>query len=433
MRTPRRKRPSLAVMAAVVAMVAMVCSSGTSAAASSGGSAPGVTSSTITVASLATSSGALSSGFVDLIYGVKAYLDMVNAHGGVDGRKIIWSKVADDQASPTTDEIQARNLVEQDHVFAIVGVATPFFESGPYLASTGTPTFGYLVEGGWNKYPNLFGAYGSEIGYNTRAGVLTYVAHEEHAQSVAVLAYGFVATSKDACQAAATGMKRNGVNVAYQDLDMTYLEDPTSDVEQMAAHHTDLVLTCLDGPEDLSIAESLHQYGVNAKEIWENGYDRATVRQNAAALSGDLFYLQHVPFEAVQEFPGKYPSMAQYIATMNKYEPTWTYDDISFQGWVNAELFVAGLRAVGRDLTQQKLVNAINKMTDFTAGGLIAPVNWKTAHTKSTPPFCSAWLQVTTSGKYQSVLVQHGDQTYMCFGATSPTVLPFPAGVEPNG
>jgi Periplasmic binding protein len=314
-----------------------------------------------------------------------------------------------------------------------VGVGTPFFEAGPYLGQTGTPTFGYLVEGGWDKYPNLFGAYGSVLDYNTSTGVLTYVAKQLHAQSVAVLAYGFVATSKDACEPSVTGLEQNGINVGFQDLNMSYLEDPTADAQQMAAHHTDLVLTCLDGPENLKVAQALHQYGVNAKEIWQNGYDRTVARQNAAVMNGDLFSLQHVPFEAAQEYPGKYPAMQQYIDTMNKYEPQWTYDDISFQGWVNAEQFVTGLREVGKGtLTQKALVDAINNGPPFTASGLTSPINWKTSHTLSTPPFCSGWVEATASGDYQSTFVQHGDQTYMCFGRSSPTVLPLPAGVEPN-
>jgi branched-chain amino acid transport system substrate-binding protein len=418
--------------ASLALSLASVGWSGAAEASGSGGSAPGVTSNTINVASLAAASGALSTGFVDLIYGVKAYFDMVNAHGGVDGRKIHWIKVADDQGSPTTDEIQARNLVQQDHVFAIVGVGTPFFESGPYLGSTGTPTFGYLVEGGWNKYHNLFGAYGSVLDYNTNGGALTYVVHQLHDTSVAVMAYGFVATSKDACQAAVSGMKHNGVNVSYQDLNMSYLEDPTPDVQQISAHHADLVFTCVDGPENLKIAEALHQYGVNAKLVWLNGYSRSVASDNAAVMNGDLFQLQHVPFEAVKYFPGKYPAMAQYISTMNKYEPAWTYDDISFQGWVNAELFVDGLKKVGKNLTQQKLISAINNITNFTADGLTGNVNWKTGHTISTGPYCSAWVEVTPSGTYEPAFVQKGDQTQICFNATSPKLLSLPSGLEPN-
>ena len=51
-----------------------------------------------------------------------AYLDMVNAHGGVYGRKIVLSEALDD--GTVNNEQVTRTLVQQDHVFAIVGVAT---------------------------------------------------------------------------------------------------------------------------------------------------------------------------------------------------------------------------------------------------------------------------------------------------------------------
>jgi branched-chain amino acid transport system substrate-binding protein len=430
----RRRTRTVGLAIAALALLAAGCSNASNGGGGGGGSgAPGVTSNSITVGSLAALSGPLSAGFGDITYGVKAYFDMVNAQGGVDGRKIILGKVADDQGNATTDEIQARNLVVQDHVFAVVGVGTPFFEAGPYLASKGTPTFGYLVEGGWDKYPNLFGAYGSVLYYGGNGGALTFVARQIHAQSVAVLSYGFVATSKDACQAGASQLQQNGVSISYQDLNMGYLADPTPDVQQIAAKHGDMVFTCVDGPENLKIAQTLRQYGVNARMIWLNGYDRSVAAQNASVMAGDLFQIQHIPFESAKEYPGKYPSMQQYIDTMNKYEPQWTYDDVSFQGWINAELFVAGLKAAGRDLTQAKLVNAINNMTDFTAGGLMSPINWKTAHTQATPPFCSAWVEVTFLGTYVSAFVQNGDQTYMCFNSgISPDPIKLPSGVEPT-
>ena len=52
------------------------------------GPAPGVTSNSIIVGTLATESGALSPGFGEIVDGAQAYFDMVNAQGGVNGRKI---------------------------------------------------------------------------------------------------------------------------------------------------------------------------------------------------------------------------------------------------------------------------------------------------------------------------------------------------------
>jgi branched-chain amino acid transport system substrate-binding protein len=434
------RRPMTVVAACLaVAFLAMACSnssSGTGGSNSQSGSAPGVTSNSITVGALATLSGPLSSGFGDIVYGVKAYFDMINAEGGVDGRKIYLKYVDDDAGSPTTDEDDARNLVVQDHVFAILGVGSPFFSAGQYLAQNDVPTFGYVVIDNWRNYPNLFGAYGSVLDYSTGQAPAAYVAKQLHAKSIAVIAYSIAASSKDACASYADGFRKYGFNVSFEDLNLGYLADPTPDVQQMASKNVDLVLTCVDGPENLKFVQTLHQYGLtNTHVVWLNGYDRNVIAQNASIMTGSIFLVQHVPFEASQYFPGKYPAMDQYIRTMNKYEPKWTYDEISAQGWINAAQFVAGLKSVGQNLTQQRLISAINAEKDFNANGFMPPINpdWKTAHSKAEPPYCSAYLEVMAGGVIKPVFVQNGDQVFICFnGTTASPMNPLPAGVPPN-
>jgi ABC-type branched-subunit amino acid transport system substrate-binding protein len=425
----------MAVTSTMTAVLVATACSNSSGSAPSGDArtAPGVTSNSITVGSLATLSGQLSAGFGDVVYGVKAYFDMVNAQGGVDGRRIDLRYVVDDGANPTTDEDQARNLVQQDHVFAIVGVGSPFFTANQYLGRTGTPTFGYMVSDNWDKYPNLFGAYSSVLDYSTTEASVAFVSQQLGARSVAVIAYGAVSQSKDACAADVAGLKRFGVQVGFQDLHLSIYGDPTTDVQQMASHHTDLLLTCLDGAENLRFVQTMHQYGLgNVHTVWQNGYDRNMVARNASVMTGSIFTLEHVPFEASEAFPGKYPGMDQYIAEMNRYEPQWTYDEISIQGWINAAQFVSGLRAVGRGLTQQKLLAAINSETTFTAGGLIPLVNWKLDHNSSVPPTCSSYVEVMSGGKLKPVFVRDGDQTFVCLNGPSDKPVSLPRHVPPS-
>ena len=82
-RSPRR---SLGVLAAV-AVVAAACGNA-KATVSNAGNAQGVTSSQIVVGGVASLTGPIPADFAPIFDGVKAYLDMVNAEGGVDGRKI---------------------------------------------------------------------------------------------------------------------------------------------------------------------------------------------------------------------------------------------------------------------------------------------------------------------------------------------------------
>ena len=88
--------------------------------------------------------------------GTQAYFDLINSEGGVNGRKIYIKYQENDGGSTTNDETEARTLVEQDHVFAVVAVGTPFFTGSTFLAQSGTPTFGYVVTAGLEQVPEPF-------------------------------------------------------------------------------------------------------------------------------------------------------------------------------------------------------------------------------------------------------------------------------------
>jgi branched-chain amino acid transport system substrate-binding protein len=407
--------PRAAMAAVALALVATACGNAASTASSGGTGAPGVTSSTITVGSLANVTGILSSDFAPIVDGVKAYFDMVNAQGGVDGRKLVLGYQKDDQGSQTTDLTVSQQLVEQDHVFAVVGVATPFFGGASYLAKQGVPTFGYQVSTDWQDGPSLFADYGSVLDFSAGEMSDAYVAKQLHATAVGVVAYG-VQQSAAACQAAVQGFNAFGIPVTYQDLTFGIGTDATPDVLAMKAHHVDLVLTCLDVSGNIAFARAIAQNGLDAHQVWLNGYDRPTLQQYGSLLNGVVVEVQHVPFEAATAFPGVYPGMETYLQEMQRYEPSATYNEVALDGWINAAQFVAGLRAVGRNLTQKKLVDAINSETDFTAGGLMPPVNWTDGnnHVRSVPPYCAAWV-MAENGRFVPEFVQGAHGVFVCF------------------
>ncbi len=422
-----------AVSAAVVALAVGLSSCGNAKAGiSSGGGDPGVTNTSITVGSIANVTGPLSSDFAPIVPGVQAYFSMINAEGGVDGRmlKFPTGDQEDDQGSPTTDLSVAQKLVEQDKVFAVVGVGTPFFGGAAFLAQQGTPTFGYAVSTDWAKRPTLFADYGSVLCFPCGASGDGYLAQQLGAKSIAVVAYG-VPQSAAACQAAVTGMRAAGLNVAFSDLNLVYGADPTPAVLQMKNDNVDLLFTCLDVNGNVAFARAISQNGLTMKQIWFNGYDRGTLKQYASIMNGVYLGLEHVPFESA--LSGQYPGLDLYIKEMNKYQPNFTYDEVALDGWMAADQFVTGLKAVGKDLTQKKLVAAINKETAYNGGGLTPPVDWTKSHFGSPPPFCQADV-VVENGAFVPAFVHPNGQVFTCFDLNSTTPVPaLPGTPGPSG
>jgi ABC-type branched-subunit amino acid transport system substrate-binding protein len=153
----RRKWVAATAVVAVTGAFALVgaAAGGTAGAAgSSGGSVRGVTSTSITVAGISQAEQFPGS---DMETGAKAAFALVNAKGGVYGRKINYVESADDQGSVSVDLSQVQRLVEQDQVFALVPVLDPFLdEAGPYLEAQKVPFFGWGVDHAFCDNPYAF-------------------------------------------------------------------------------------------------------------------------------------------------------------------------------------------------------------------------------------------------------------------------------------
>ncbi len=83
---------------------------------------------------------------------------MINAEGGINGRKLMLAYNLDDGGNPSQFTQLTHTLIDQDHAFAVM-VAAYWFTPN-YFVETGTPTYGYNVSGNWQGPPNLFAAGG---------------------------------------------------------------------------------------------------------------------------------------------------------------------------------------------------------------------------------------------------------------------------------
>ena len=379
--------------------------------AGTGTGAPGVTRHEIKVAAISTLSGILAADFGSLVPGVKAYFSMVDAHGGVDGRKIVLAYDLDDAGLASQFQSATHTAIDQDHAFAVA--VSSYWFTPSYFAATCTPTYGYNVDGNWAGPPNLFAAGGSVLTLRTIAPAVAYLVDRTRSKSIAILAYG-VSTSSDLCRTTGDLLRRAGYRVSFTDLQLPPIDaNLAPDVQRIQRAGADFVISCMTVTGNVGLARDIQQYGLRVHQLWFDGADASVVKKYTKLLQGVYFDVQTVPESAATRFPGVYPGLTTYLKAMKRYAPGYADNALALDGWVSAALMVAGIEAAGRHLTQASVVAATNRITDFTAGGLQEPVDWQTAHTQPTRVACSAFEQVR--GTVVAPALGRGKQVFLCF------------------
>jgi ABC-type branched-subunit amino acid transport system substrate-binding protein len=386
-------------------------------ASSAPGGVPGVSATTIRVGGVAGRTGADGPAYRHAFSGARAYFDAVNRRGGVDGRRIQLVATLDDGSDGARDVTSARELVEQRKVFAVVPVATPSFTAGGYLAGGAVPTFGWsggAAAADWSAGPTLFGTAGSYRCLTCAQLPAAFVARQVGATRAAVL--GGPAPGSAACvRGLQAALKRYGPPVAFTDASPNA---PADDAAKLHGLGVDFVALCGDSAGAASVAQALRSAGTTGAHLFvTDGYAPAAAQRLGTQLDGVYSALGFLPVESAAGSSG----MQEFVMAMRRQHAA--PDEQALSGWLGAELFVAGLRAAGPDLTRQSVVDAVNKMTDFTAGGILPGVDWSAGGHGPGRTACAAYVE-STGGKYVGRFGQPG-KPFVCFPQ-----LPAPATLD---
>jgi len=356
---------SLALATAVAA-----CGGGGSNGNNSGGGSqnvPGVTDTEVIVGSHQPLTGPAAPGYSKIAPATKAYFDYVNAHGGVNGRKITY-KYLDDGYNPSNTQQVVRQLVLQDKVFAILnGLGTPT-HSGvlEFLKSNRVPDL-FVASGAlaWNqptKYPYTFGY---QPNYTVESKVLaTYVKQNFAGQKVC-----FLGQNDDFGRDGLSGVEKvlGATGLAAKD---TYVPTNTNVAPQIgkfkAAACTVVMLDTVPGFTALVLGTAAK---LAYKPQWVVSSVGADYRTLAARLGAagtplleGLIGAGYLP--AVDDDSNPW---TQLFKKINSDAKGPEFDGNVMYGFSVGYLFVQALQKAGKNLTRQGIVDAIE------AGGFKGP------------------------------------------------------------
>ena len=358
---------------AVAALMASACSSG----GSKGSSAPGVTSTTVTIGSTQPLTGPAAPGYSEIAPAAQAYFNYVNDNGGVNGRKITM-KYLDDAYNPTQTLTLTKQLVLQDKVFAIVG-------------ALGTPTHTKVVDYlNQQRVPDLFVAsgcscwdqpkqhpytFGWQPDYVVEGKVLGDYITKTYAGKKVAYFYQDDDFGRDGMKGLDTYVDKSLVvsrqpyqpgntDVAAQVSAIARAKPDVVVLETIPAYTALFKLTALK----LGFSPTMVVSNVGSDPITLSGLLESFAKQAGASVKGDQLIEGIVTDSYLPPIADTSNSWVTLFKKVHdKYLPKLPFDGNVGYGMAYAYTFVQALQAAGKNPTRQKLVDALEK------GGLTGP------------------------------------------------------------
>jgi ABC-type branched-subunit amino acid transport system substrate-binding protein len=352
---------------------------------------PGITKTQIVLGGTGPLSGS-EAAYEPVLSGAKAYFDYVDAHGGVNGRKIVY-KIADDQYDPVQTVSQTQKLVEQDGVFAIFNsVGTEHaIAVRDYLNQRKIPQLfvgsgAATIAGDHKKYPWTMGLLASFVGEGRLDG--RQIARQHPNAKIAVL-YENDEYGNELLAGLKKGLGKHAGQIvaaaSYALLDSTVLPQ----VQQLRASGADTFVI-------FALPAQAAQAFVDASKLGWKPFEYVTsvsidpavmkiVRLSSDAQTGvgaqSLAFL-HDPTNPTQKSSA---GVKLYLQIMKRYLPTEDPEAVAhIYGMMAAYAMVDALEHAGKNPTRASLLRAATHL-DETNPFLLPGLTLQTSPTDYLP------------------------------------------------
>ncbi|MEU4162267.1 ABC transporter substrate-binding protein [Actinoplanes sp. NPDC026670] len=329
---------------------------------------PGVTDTEIVVGTHMPLTGPAAGGYSKIAPATKAYFDYVNANGGVHGRKITY-KIKDDGYNPANTQTVVRELVLQDKVFAILnGLGTPTHTGVlDFLKTNRVPDL-FVASGSrsWNQADKYPGTFGFNPDYTVEGKILgTYIK-----ENLAGKKTCFLGQDDDFGRDSLAGVEKILGSVAAKE---SYVTSNPNVGPQMgalkAAGCEVVVLATVPGFTALSIGTAA-KIAFKPQFVVSNvGADPTTVGKalgTGAPLLEGVVATNYLPLNTDDANP-----WIQLFKKVNtEHNGNAEFDNNIVYGMSVGYLFVQALQAAGKDVTRDKLLEAVTK-NGFQGPGLV--------------------------------------------------------------
>jgi ABC-type branched-subunit amino acid transport system substrate-binding protein len=347
-------------IAAALIVVAAGCSS-----SSKSPHPTGAASKPITIGVIADLTGLASTDDTTVAQGVAAGVGLA-AKQGYNIRYV----VTDSATSPATALSDAKRLVDEDHVFAVVLISALGFSAAPYLASRGIPVVGAAIDSTeWITDKNMFSILGTQDYthvYSTQGLAFKLIG----VTNLASVGYNISPSSSESAQSTALASQHEGIQVGYLNDHFPFGSTNVGPIVlAMKAKGIDGFSGSIEENTEFAVITALRQQGVHLKgALMATGYggDLAVGGPGATQAAQGVYFL--TGFEPVEMHTPATDKLQSALKTYSHVSGDPTFAE--YLGYLSVDALVQGLQKAGPNPTQAAVVNAMGSMTAYDGAGL---------------------------------------------------------------
>ncbi len=305
----------------------------------------------------------------EYVAGAAAYFSHVNANGGIYGRKI-RVVLKDDSYKPDQTLALTRQILAEDKPLALFG----FVGTGNVLALNKNKVLedaGIALLAPYTGAQDLREPMNPHI-FHIRASYTDETARMvEHLHSIGLRRFAVMYQDdpfgKSGLSGAETALQKLGMQaVAKGAYDRTKPEDIDAAVAAIAPASPDAIIMVAVNRASAAFIKKMRTQGskarlfsisvVNFKELLKNAGE-----DNARGIG--ISQVMPYPYSTLA------PVAREFQSLMAKYQPDKVVSYASMESFIAAKILVEAIRRSGADPTRSKVINQLEKMSSYDAGG----------------------------------------------------------------
>ena len=338
------------------------------ASGSASGPTGPATGSEIVIGNIGSYSGVLGSVFPGGAAGAQAWVQSVNARGGLNGH-VVRLVSGDDGGDPARALSLARQMVEEQGAVAFMGNMMPLSLSGivPYLEQNSIPLVGGdVTDRTWVRSPMLFPS-GTDV--ESISIALLNLMRDSGGTRLALLFCGEARACGELAASAETDMP-DGMTLAFTSQISIVQSDFTTECLRAKQEGVDAIFVAADSNTVIRVARSCAQQGIDPI------YSTASIAVGPQLAEEPLVDGLLAPVNNAPWFDGSTPGGALYLEAMSTYASGAPIAATGASMFASGLMLEAASRNFGETVTAADVVAGLRTFNGETAMGMSPPLTF---------------------------------------------------------